>query len=157
MSGSPRAAVSVPAEYDSPAHGSSFQVVSIARAGSASSSGRTATARAAQVSGPSLTARADSPCSVPANACRIGWTCPVTSAAVQVQNRSGTLCTADAAAARFSGMCSLALCASPLRSQAARWRSGTGGTMGSRRSTAIGTAMTRTPASNLDPYPGSLG
>ena len=140
--GSAVAAVTVSAEYDWPAHGSSFQVVRTAPAGSGSSSGRSAAACPAQVAGPSLTSRSARPCSVPANACRTGWTWPVLSAAVQVQNRPGTLCTADAGAALLSGICSLALCASPLRSHAARCWPGTGGTIGSRRSTAIGTAMT---------------
>src|SRR6202034_1172890 len=49
--------------------------------------GRSGTTRSAQVAGPSATARADSPCSVPAKACSTGWTSVDTSVAVLVQNR----------------------------------------------------------------------
>src|SRR5689334_24103885 len=70
-------------------------------------------------------------------------------AEVQGQKRSGTLCTAEAAAGPASGTCSLALCASPARRQADRYRLRTGGENGRSRRTAMGTVtITASPAAS---------
>ena len=146
-SSSPPATVTVSAEYDSPAHGSSFQVVSKARVTSRPSSGRSAAARDAQV------------CRRPGQGgqARLGATEGVQNG-LDLARRvgcgpgpelSGTLCTAEGVAGRVSGTCSLALCARPARCQA-RWQApGTGGAKGRRRSTARGTAtMAASPAAS---------